>query len=291
MCGSCGSFRDENRELTQSAQRKNIGITETTKLFAMSFADAKQRFSSRVADYLRYRPGYPAAVIALLDGECNLRPGHVIADIGSGTGFLSELFLKNGNRVYGIEPNEAMRKAGEEYLASYDSFASIDASAEATTLEGASVDFVTAGQAFHWFEPAATRREFQRILKPGGWIVVLWNDRQMDTPLANAYEELLVKYGTDYQRVREAYPEAETMRNFFAGGNVFKRDLPNAQEMGWEALAGRLRSSSYAPQEGQPNYAPMMADLEGLFRANQADGRVRMEYATHVYYGRLEKQE
>src|SRR5229473_1629955 len=125
----------------------------------MTFADAKQRFSNRVADYVRYRPGYPAELLDLLRSECPLRPGHVIADIGSGTGFLSELFLKNGNRVYGVEPNQAMRQAGEEYLASYDGFSSIEGSAEATTLDDASVDFVTAGQSFHWFEPDAARRD------------------------------------------------------------------------------------------------------------------------------------
>src|ERR1700732_4152215 len=135
----------------------------------MTFADSKQRFSNRVADYVRYRPGYPAEVLTLLRTQCGLKSGHVIADIGSGTGFLSELFLKNGNRVYGIEPNEAMRQAGEEYLASYDGFASINGSAEATTLDDASIDFVSAGQAFHWFEPVVARHEFRRILKPEGW--------------------------------------------------------------------------------------------------------------------------
>jgi SAM-dependent methyltransferase len=253
----------------------------------MTFTDAKQRFSSRVADYVRYRPGYPAEALTLLRKECDLRSGHAIADIGSGTGFLSELFLKHGNRVYGIEPNEAMRRAGEEYLASYDSFVSIDASAEATTLESGTIDFVTAGQAFHWFEPAGARREFQRILKPPGWVVVLYNDRQMDSAFANEYEELLVKYGTDYKRVRDAYPESSTMQEFFAGGTVAQHSVPNAQILDWEGLSGRLRSSSYAPQEGQPNYAPMMAALEELFRANQENGQVRMEYATHVYFGRL----
>ena len=253
----------------------------------MSFTDAKQRFSNRVADYLRYRPGYPTAALALLRTECGLRSGQVIADVGSGTGFLSELFLKNGNRVYGIEPNQAMREAGEDYLASYDSFVSVDASAEATALENATIDFVTAGQAFHWFEPAAARLEFQRILKPSGWVVVMWNERQMDSAFANAYEQLLVKYGTDYQRVRESYPESGKMQEFFAGGAVSQRSVPNAQSLDWEGLVGRLRSSSYAPQEDQPNYAPMLAALEELFRANQQDGHVRMEYATQVYFGRL----
>jgi SAM-dependent methyltransferase len=253
----------------------------------MTFADSKQRFSNRVADYVRYRPGYPSEVLPLLRTECGLKSGHVVADIGSGTGFLSELFLKNGNRVYGVEPNEAMRQAGDEYLAAYDSFSSINGSAEATTLDDASIDFVTAGQAFHWFERHAARAEFRRILKPSGWIVVLWNDRQMDTPFASAYETLLVRYGTDYTQVRDAYPESHVIREFFGAGTFFEHSLPNAQVLDLDGLAGSLRSSSYAPPEGHANYAPMMAELEELFRANQADGHVRMEYATHVYIGRL----
>jgi SAM-dependent methyltransferase len=253
----------------------------------MNFTDAKKRFSSRADDYIRYRPSYPTEAISVLRNECQLRSGHVIADVGSGTGFLSELFLKSGNRVYGIEPNEAMRKAGEEYLASYDSFVSIDASAEATTLENGTIDFVTAGQAFHWFEPAAARREFQRILKPAGWIVVMWNDRLMDSAFAKAYEDLLVKYGTDYTSVRDSYPEIHSMQEFFAGGTVSQRDVPNAQVLDWEGLAGRLRSSSYAPLPAQPNYTPTMEALEELFRANQENGQVRMEYSTHVYFGKL----
>jgi SAM-dependent methyltransferase len=183
-----------------------------------------------------------------------------------------------------------MREAGEEYLASYDSFGSIDASAEATTLEDSTVDFVTAGQAFHWFDAAATRREFARIVKPDGWVVVMWNDREMNSAFATAYEDLLVKFGTDYKSVRASYTELDAMRDFFVGGSVEERNVPNAQTLDWDALVGRLRSSSYAPLEGQSNYAPMMAALEELFRANQTDGRVKMEYATHVYYGRLPKQ-
>lgn len=256
----------------------------------MVFADSKQRFSSRVADYVRYRPGYPATALDVLRTECALRPYHVIADVGSGTGFLSELFLKNGNRVYGIEPNQPMREAGDEYLSIYDNFVGIDASAEATSLPDASIDFVTAGQAFHWFDPAAARREFQRILKPRGWIAVLWNDRQMDTPFASAYEDLLVQYGTDYERVRKAYPEAHVMRDFFGAANFLQYNLPNEQVLDWDNLAGRLRSSSYAPQPSHPNYAPMMTSLEKLFRVNQQDGRVCMEYSTHLYFGHLEAQ-
>jgi SAM-dependent methyltransferase len=252
----------------------------------MIFADAKQRFSNRVADYVRYRPGYPAVILDLLRTECGLRPGHVIADIGSGTGLLSELFLKNGNRVYGVEPNEAMRRAGEEYLASYDGFSSIEASAESTTLADSSIDFVTAGQAFHWFEPNAARSEFIRILKTAGWVVITWNDRRMEEKrLTREYEELLERFGIDYKRVKDAYPEARQIRGFFGGDHFHSRDLPNEQVLDWEGLSGRLRSSSFAPTEDHPNYAPMMAELDRIFRAHQRDGYVRMEYFTRIYFG------
>lgn len=195
----------------------------------MTFADAKQRFSSRVADYVRYRPGYPSEVLPLLRTECGLKPGHVVADIGSGTGFLSELFLKNGNRVYGIEPNDAMREAGEEYLASYDNFSSIVGSAEATTLESGSVDFVSAGQAFHWFAPSATRTEFRRVLKANGWIVILWNDRQRDTPFADAYENLLLKYGRITDAFAKPIRKPASCRNFSGRSRFRRRFCPTSK--------------------------------------------------------------
>ncbi len=253
----------------------------------MTFADAKQRFSNRVADYVRYRPGYPAAMLDLLRADCGLRPGNVIADIGSGTGFLSELFLKNGNRVYGVEPNEAMRRAGEEYLASYDGFSSIEGSAESTTLGDSSIDFVAAGQAFHWFEPEKTRAEFRRILRPQGWVVAVWNFREMETTFAKAYEDILVKYGTDYARVRDSYPKGHDVQNFFLGGEFLHHALPNVQFLDWEGFAGRLRSGSYVPQEGHANFAPMMDALRELFRRYHENGQVRVEYATNLYAGQL----
>src|SRR3984893_3408432 len=253
----------------------------------MTFTDAKERFSSRVADYVRYRPGYPSALLELLRTECGLRPGHVIADIGSGTGFLSELFLKNGNRVYGVEPNKDMRRAGEEYLASYDGFSSIEGSAEATTLDDASVDFVTAGQSFHWFEPDAARREFVRILKPGGWMVIAWNDRRMEeASFTRAYENILERFGIDYKNVKDSYPEADRIREFLS--TFTQRDLPNHQILNWESLDCRLRSSSFTPTEGHPNYAPMMAELRKLFDAYQQNSQVRMHYFPRVYYGHLQ---
>ena len=254
----------------------------------MTFADAKQRFSSRVADYVRYRPGYPPALIDVLRKHCSFTPEHIIADIGSGTGLLSKVFLENGNRVIGLEPNSEMRAAGDEFLADYRNFSSVNGSSEATTLLDASVDFITAAQAFHWFEPNATRKEFARILKPGGWVVVMWNDRRIsETAFGRAYEDLLVRYGTDYTKVKDAYPETHDMENFFGKRSFHSHELPNFQEFDFDGLAGRVRSSSYAPKEGHANYEPMMAALRKLFDASQKFGRVRMEYTTQIYFGRL----
>jgi SAM-dependent methyltransferase len=254
----------------------------------MPFADAKQRFSNRVADYVRYRPGYPDALLDLLRAECGFGPNHVVADVGSGTGLLSKLFLENGNRVYGVEPNPEMRQAGEEFLQSFPKFTSVAESAEATTLGDASVDFVTAGQAFHWFDTQAARREFLRILKSNGCVVITWNDRRMEeAQLTREYENLLERFGIDYKRVKGAYPESEDIRSFFASGKFSARDLPNQQILDWEGFRGRLRSSSFAPTEDHPNYAPMMAELERIFRAHERNGSVCMEYFTRVYYGQL----
>ena len=250
-------------------------------------ADPTSRFSSRVADYVKYRPGYPREVLGLLEQECGLTPGSVVADVGSGTGILSELFLKNGNRVYGVEPNREMREAGERLLAQYPNFTSVEGRAEATTLAGASVDFVTAGQALHWFDLAAARREFVRILRPGGWTVVIWNERRTEgTPFLEAYERLLLTYGTDYREVSHKYGE-ESLTPFFGSDEVRLKTFDNHQSFDFDGLKGRLTSSSYVPQPGHENYEPLMRGLASLFEEHARGGRVRVEYDTMVYYGRL----
>jgi SAM-dependent methyltransferase len=257
----------------------------------MSFSDAKQRFSNRVADYVRYRPGYPAEILPLLRTWTNFRAEHVVADIGSGTGLLSKLFLDFGNRVLGIEPNAEMRAAGEEFLSSYPNFKSVAGSAEATTLPSDSVDFVAAGQAFHWFQMPAARDEFRRILKSGGRVLVIWNERLLDeTAFLREYEALLNRFGTDYAKVSESYPRAEQMLEFFAPNEFTSHSLPNFQEFDFDGLSGRLRSSSYAPPPGHPQFAPMMKELRKLFHTHHQKGVVRMEYRTHVYAGKVDYQ-
>ena len=252
-------------------------------------ADPTRRFSSRVADYIKYRPRYPRSVVELLRDECGLRPASVVADVGSGTGILSELFLRNGNRVYGVEPNREMREAGERLLADYENFVSVEGRAEATTLEGGSVDFVTAGQAFHWFDLEGARREFKRILRPGGWVVAVWNDWNAEaSPFLRDYERLLIDFGTDYQEVCiRAGDDNDLVKPYFSPGEVRLKTFGNQQVFDFENLKGRLMSSSYAPEPGHPNFAPMIERLASIFDRHQEDSRVVFDYDTKVYYGQL----
>lgn len=250
--------------------------------------DSTQRFSSRVEDYIKYRPGYPSGVIETLRGECGLTADSVIADVGSGTGILTRMFLRNGNQVYGVEPNREMRRAAETLLKDYPRFRSVAAKAEETTLGDASVDFITAGQAFHWFDREKARAEFTRILKRGGWVALIWNERLVDaTPFLVAYEELLKDYSTDYEQVDHRRIDAAVIGDFFGGDNFKLKQFKNVQVFDYEGLKGRLLSSSYAPEAGHPNYEPMLEELQRIFQAHQSEGKVDFEYVTQMYYGQL----
>ncbi len=247
-------------------------------------SDPTLRFSSRVENYVRYRPDYPSAVLDVLRATCGFTVDAVVADIGSGTGIFSEGLLKNGNVVFGVEPNAGMRAAAGRLLVGYSRFTSVDGTAEATTLPKASVAFITAAQAFHWFDRERTRPEFARILQPGGWVVLIWNVRRLDsTPFLRAYERLLETYGTDYAEVREKHPAPEQVQDFFRPVPVTMTTLDHRQHLDFEGLTGRLLSSSYAPETGHPNYEPMMEQLAAIFQTHQKDDRVSFDYDTQVY--------
>jgi len=251
--------------------------------------DPKKRFSSRVERYIKYRPNYPQEVISFLKEQQILTNNSVIADIGSGTGILSELFLKEGNKVYGIEPNSDMRKAGEVQLTRYSNFVSIDGSAENTSLNTSSIDIITAGQAFHWFDLEKTRIEFLRILKSKGWIVLIWNRRdKVNNEFLKEYEVLLLKYGTDYKTIEQSkldfdkfFGESKTERNY----NYMM--FSNYQIFDYDSLEGRLLSTSYIPLDDHPSYVDMLADLKKLYNKYQQNGLIRFDYKTEVIYGKL----
>ena len=245
--------------------------------------DSTQRFGDRVQDYVRYRPRYPRELIPLLQQRIGLQPSWVVADIGSGTGFSAEPFLELGNTVYGIEPNDEMRAAGEQLLANHPRFNSVSGTAEQTTLPDHSIDLITAGQAFHWFDRTRARVEFDRILKPGGRIALFWNRRDVDsTEFARDYEALLIRFGTDYQQIRHDNLTADEIGAFLGAG--FTQDiLSYDQLLDYDGLQGRLLSSSYVPSASDPQRAPMLRELQDLFDQHAQNGRVLMHYDTDVF--------
>jgi SAM-dependent methyltransferase len=256
---------------------------------AASEADFTKRFSNRVEYYIKYRPTYPDELIQFMRRELGLSSLSIIADIGSGTGILSELFLKHGNLVFGVEPNKEMREAAESLLKEYPAFKSIDGSAESTTLDPHCVDFVTAGQAFHWFDIDKSRAELARITKPNGWIVLVWNTRKTDsTPFLKSYEEFLLNCGVDYEQVKHRHVDEKVLSRFFGARGYKSKALANVQEFDYEGLKGRVLSSSYVPLEGHLKYEPMIKELHRIFHEHEVGGLVRFEYDTEIYYGQIE---
>ena len=253
----------------------------------MPAPNATSRFSDRVENYVRYRPGYPPEALQVLTDACGLAPNHAIADIASGTGIWTRTLLENGNKVFGVEPNPEMRQAGERLLADFPNFASVAGTAEATTLPDASVDFVTAAQAAHWFHRERARQEFMRILRPGGWLVLLWNERLTDsTPFLRDYEQLLLTFGTDYEDVRHERT-TDAVNEFFDPQPFQERVFPMRQEFDYAGLEGRLLSSSYAPGPEHPKHAPMLRELRRIFDRHAVDNRVKFDYYTRLYFAPL----
>jgi SAM-dependent methyltransferase len=251
-------------------------------------ANPTTRFSSRVDNYVKTRPGYPDGLIPLLEKLCEFTQEAVVADIGYGTGLSTLPFLQNGNRVYGVEPNKEMRQAGEEFLRRYKNFVSVVGTAEYTKLPNKSMDYIIAGQAFHWFDRVAARKEFLRVLKPGGTVALIWNDRKTDaTPFLQAYENLLVEFSTDYREVNHRNIDEKVIAEFFAPNKFATASLPYAQHFNYARLQGRLMSSSYAPDVGHPQHEPMLKRLREIYDAHQLNDSVTFEYDTLIYYGKL----
>lgn len=244
----------------------------------------KARFSNLADNYAKYRPDYPKEIIKFLTSTIGLSKRHIIADIGSGTGISAKLFLDNGNEVYGIEPNAEMRGTGEKCLSNYTNFYSLDASSENTKLEAESIDIITSGQAFHWFEPEETRKEFLRILKPNGFVVIFNNRRKLsDTPFMNEYSELIKKY---------CEKEHKNLLNtdlpyFFELRTIHKEVFPNPQIFNLERLIGDLVSYSYMPHEGDPGFDDMISEFEILFEKYSNNGMLTFEYETALYYCKM----
>lgn len=250
--------------------------------------NSTERFSSRVENYIKYRPSYPAAVLELLSVRCGLAATSAVADIGSGTGILTELLLETGAEVFAVEPNREMRTAAERLLSDYGRFRSVTGTAEATTLPDTCVDLITASQAFHWFDVQKARRELARILRPRGWVALIWNERPVEAvPFLDEYDALLRRHAPEYDRVRDMRADETKMREFF-GRRPESAVFQNRQTFDYAGLEGRLMSSSYAPEAGHREHEPMIAGLRTLFERHNRAGKVVFPYRTLAYFGRLD---
>ncbi len=248
--------------------------------------DPQNRFSNRVDDYIRYRPGYPRELVTWLRDTNGLSPDWNVADIGSGTGLLSLRFLEAGCRVYGVEPNAAMRTSAEQAFNDNPRFVSVNGSAEATTLPEHSVELVSAGQAFHWFEPVATRREWRRISKPDGWALVVFNSRLVEaTPFMRAYEKHLIEKAIDYEGVDHRRGLTDRLRSVLDDYREWR--FPFTLQHRYQDVHGLSMSSSYVPAPGHPKYGEFFRGLREVFDAHAVNGVVEFPYETEAYVGHL----
>jgi SAM-dependent methyltransferase len=250
----------------------------------MSSLDSTQRFSDRVEAYLAGRPRYPDAVVEHLATVGALPAGGIVADVGVGTGVSAEPFLAAGHAVIGVEPNGPMRAAGDEFLSRYSRYRSVEGTADATGLADHSVDLVIAAQAFHWFDPLRFRHESLRIVRPGGWAALIWNDRDLDgTTFLAGYEALLVEYGNDYRAIRYRHQGTEAIPVYFDGLAPTPAEFRHRRRIDWAALSALAGSASYLPARGQPRHDEFIRALRALFDAEVRDGTVDMRYTCRVH--------
>ena len=256
----------------------------------MTGVDPIQRFSDRVDAYVAARPPYPDELAAALGREFDLAAGATVADLGSGTGLSCLPFLRAGFAVIGVDPNDAMRAAGDRFLSGFTSFRSVRGSAEATALAAGSVDLVVAAQAAHWFDTMKARNEARRILRRPARVALIWNDRiSTGAAFAEGYEQLLLEFGTDYAQVRHRHSHQGLVAEFFGGPHARELRFDNPTSLDFETLLARVNSASYVPRPDAPAWAPMIARLRVLFDRTQAQGRVRMDYVTRVFFGSIDE--
>ncbi|MBA3665519.1 MAG: class I SAM-dependent methyltransferase [Bacteroidetes bacterium] len=250
----------------------------------------EDRFSNRVDNYVKFRPHYPVAVYDHLLSEGVIPKGAVIADAGCGTGISSKLFLKQGHKVFGIDPNKNMLDAAAEFL-NDDNFIPVYSRAENTSLENKSVDLVICAQAFHWFDKQKAKQEFQRILTPNGYVALMWNDRRTtSTDFLKVYEDFLQMFGTDYKEVNHKnVQDKKIFESFFGNTSYNEKVIYNYQDLDFVGLKGRVLSSSYMPTEEHPDFNYMLYCLKKIFQRYQENDKIRIEYDTILYYGRFDK--
>ena len=277
------------------------------KIFMAANSDNRERFSGKAGLYSAGRPSYAEGFLQELRSLYGFGGDTVVADIGSGTGKLTKQLLQLGCRVFGVEPNEDMRRAAEADLAGYPGFGSIKGDASHTTLPDRSVDAVTVAQAFHWFPVDEFRQECLRICRPGGRIFLIWNQRDMSSPLVQDLHRLYTRYGKDFTGFNQGLTEDdERIRRFFRADEPSgdrnpcydrkeypnpltydREEYPNPLTYDREGFRIRCLSSSHSPKSGEGNYEAYMREVDRIFDEYAEDGRLHMPNRTTVYSGEI----
>jgi ubiquinone/menaquinone biosynthesis C-methylase UbiE len=250
--------------------------------------DNTGRFSNRVDNYIKYRPTYPKNFISFLFDQVVINENSTVADIGSGTGILTELLIDRVKTIYAVEPNKEMRNAAEKLLHGKKNFISINGTAENTLLNDNSIDYITAAQAFHWFDIEKTIQEFNRVIKPGGNLILAWNKRINETDFLKRYEEILMLYANDYNEVNHNNLTDDQLSNCFSKMN--KAYFDNYQDFDFNGLIGRVLSSSYCPLPGTEKYSIMEKELNAAFNKYSKNNLIRFSYKTEVLWGNISCQ-
>jgi ubiquinone/menaquinone biosynthesis C-methylase UbiE len=247
-----------------------------------------ERFTNRVGDYKKHRPGYPQKLVTILVENEALPQNAIVADVGAGTGHWSRELLPHVRTLYAVEPNNEMRREAESAFESAPNYISIDGTAEATELHNHSVDLITAAQAFHWFDAEQARREFKRILKPGGHVALVWNVRDTEADeFQREYDNLLRTHIVDFKKTFARSASDEHIFRFYATQQVEIFVAANDQLFDLDSLLGRLMSSSYAPKPPSPIYDTLIQEMTALFNRHNQNGRVRFIYQSKLYLGQL----
>lgn len=252
-------------------------------------ANSVERFDGRVEEYDRYRERYDAEeILAKLRTLCGLTPEWLVADVGAGTGMLADVFLANGNRVLAIEPNAEMRSACERLHEGETRLEVREGTAEATGLPDASVDVVSAGRALHWFEPEPAMREFRRVLKPGGWVVVVAAGRAGDGREENeVFQQVLERFSHDAPYREKAYKVYAGMKDFFAGGQFHHYESSGEMRLNWEHLRGMALSLSHTPRVDDSQFPEFERELRTFYARYAKNGAVTMETRCWMNAGRF----